>query len=218
MRIFKVVIILVQVAVLQAGYLGQLLQQSRASAAYYAGDAIGAQHVFEQLVTEDSNNSAYVQGLADSFYAQGNYKQAAAYYQRALINTFSKKDQERLLFNVGCAQAQLREFEKALTSFQQVVVLNNNNKRAQKNIEILKKLLEQQKQQQNKQDDKNNRQQNKQNRSSDDQKNQSKSNEQPKDNNDQKENKENNSEQCNRDQQEHERNQEQQKKSKGFLI
>lgn len=120
---------------------------SRASAAYYTGHAAQAQQEFEQLLVEQPEQAAYMRGCADSLYAQEKYEQAAHYYQLAHARALDKTEQESLLFNLGCCQAQQKQFKQALETFERVVALNADNKRAQHNIELLKKLLQEEKQQ-----------------------------------------------------------------------
>ena len=130
--------------------LRDFLTFADASTALHTNNFGAAQQAYEQLVVSDPSNVDYVRGLADSFYAQGNFKQAGSYYQQALASDQADVAAEKLYFNRGCTQAQLHEFKEALESFEQVVSINSNNERAKKNIEILKKLLEQQKKQQSK--------------------------------------------------------------------
>jgi Ca-activated chloride channel family protein len=127
--------------------LRDFLTLADVSSALYNNNSRVAQQGYEQLVVSDPSNTDYLHGLADSFYVQGNFKQAGAYYQQALANEPGELGAEKLYFNSGCTHAQLHEFKEALKSFEHVVVINSNNERAKKNIEILKKLLEQQKQQ-----------------------------------------------------------------------
>lgn len=212
----KVLLVLSFYQIMCAGSwpLEDFFKQARASTAYYAGDMHAAQNKFEQLVVEHPTDLTYVRGLADSFYAQGNFKQALGYYQQSLMSAHDRAEQEQVYFNAGCAQAQLREFKDALISFEKVVELNNKNERAQKNIEILKKLLEEQKQQpqkdkQQKNDQKNN-QKDKQDSPGKDQQNKSDSQESQKDKSEKNDKKDGENQQHDRNQKNNQGDQKQQ--------
>jgi len=174
MKIFCAALLLGLTAFCKARSVRESLCRSRASEAYYAGDFDAAQKYFEQVLVDQPDNTDCLRGLGDSFYAQKNYEQALFYYEQALKPVDSNQDKRELYFNVGCAQAQLRDFAAALKSFERVIELDNTHERAKKNRDILKKLLEeQQKQQQDKknQNNQDNKQQNDKQKESDQQEN-----------------------------------------------
>jgi len=166
-------------------------QQQNAFQAFQQGDYVQASELY---------NSALDKGSA--LYKNKQYEKASMQFTQATIDM---PNNENSFYNLGNSYAQLQDYDKAISAYQQALIINPELTIAQQNIDLLDEL---QKQQQN--NEQNQKQQNSKQQQSNEQQQSSEQN-QKQQNNEQQQNSEQNQKQQNNEQQQNsEQNQKQQ--------
>src|SRR3990167_108325 len=130
--------------------LSAVFEDYKFAKAYNAGDYKKAQSVLERSLIDAPFEKDNLYNLANTFYMQKDFQQAANYYEKLNEQDLNEKEKEESIFNLGNSNAQLKKYKEALENYENVLKINPENERARKNYEIIKKMLEEQQKQQNK--------------------------------------------------------------------
>jgi tetratricopeptide (TPR) repeat protein len=94
----------------------------KGNAAYYAANCAVrlnqrnanelVENFVEEFPTSTKRNSAFID-VADYYFDNGNYRQAAQYYERVDESTLSRKQKQKYYFNTGYTLVQSKKFEQA---------------------------------------------------------------------------------------------------------
>ncbi|AZQ43687.1 tetratricopeptide repeat protein [Nonlabens ponticola] len=94
----------------------------KGNAAYYAANCAvrlnqrnandQVEEFVEEFPTSTKRNSAYID-VADYYFENGNYRQAALYYEKVDESTLSRKQKNKYAFNTGYTLVQSKKFDEA---------------------------------------------------------------------------------------------------------
>jgi len=140
--------------------------------AYERKNYIESEEAYRRALEKAPNSYAAGSNLAGALYKRERYGEADSLYRHYAASATTPEEAAASAYNIGNAQFQQRELEKALESYKQSLRLNPNDREAKFNLAYVKKLL-QKDQDKNQQD-----QQNQQNRNNQDQQDQQNQNNQ----------------------------------------
>lgn len=123
----------------------------KADQAYKKGDMQAALHLYSEAAVRNPDAMDILYNVGKAAYKLKNYSTAESAFARvAQSSTSSATLKEQAFFNLGDSFLSDKNFEKALTAYQEVLNINSANEHAKKRIELIKKMKEQE--QQNKPD------------------------------------------------------------------
>ena len=122
--------------------------------AYERKNYVESEEAYHRALEKNPQSYAAGTNLAGALYKQERYGEADTLYRRHATLAASSEEAAASAYNIGNAQFQQRELEKALESYKQSLRLNPNDQEAKFNLAYVKKML-QKDQNQNQQDQQN---------------------------------------------------------------
>ena len=129
-------------------------EQYRAHKAYESGDIACAKKIYDELLTEQSDNAQVAYNLGKIALGEKEFQKAEAYFNHVTnIPDVPLSLQEQAWYDKGLSYVHRQMWQEALTSFQEVLNINPGNEYAKKMIEQIQKKLEEEKKQKEKQEE-----------------------------------------------------------------
>lgn len=126
------------------GWLGNWKRAMKAGTeAYRNQDYDAALEVFQQATFDKPDNPIALHNLGTALYKKGRYKDAAASFQRSLLQG-NISNEAAVYYNLGNAQFQLRDFTAAIESYESSLRLNPHDADAKHNLALALQLLKEQ--------------------------------------------------------------------------
>ena len=111
--------------------------------AYWIQDYDAAVEAFQQATLNKPDNPIALHNLGTALYKKGEYKEAAAAFQRSLLKE-NVSNEAAAYYNLGNAQFQLRDLTAAIESYKSSLRLNPHDADAKHNLTLALQLLKEQ--------------------------------------------------------------------------
>lgn len=127
------------------------LQEARAIQAYKDKKYDEALKIYNQLAAGRPYDAGYNYNIGDILYKSEKFQESIPYYQRA-IEHGDMQTKVQSTFNIGNVHMQIKAYDDAISSYENVLKLDPENQPAKHNLEVAKKMKQQKEQEDQKQD------------------------------------------------------------------
>ena len=150
-KVLVFIILFLLAGVLDASFIASSLQEARAMNFYKDKKYDQALKIYNQLAASKPYDARYNYNIGDILYKSGKFQEAISYYQRA-IEHGDMQMKVQSTFNIGNVHMQLKAYDDAIVSYENVLKMHPDNQPAKHNLEVVKKLKEHKEQEDQKQD------------------------------------------------------------------